>query len=354
MREGFQELGYQVETIWGNTAERNRRFRTVQRQIESGIDYEFAYSETSTMPTLLTERDDLPTNPFVDYAFLRVCHGNRIPLGLFYRDVYWQFDLYRRKLAWYKRLVTIPLYHLDLYAYGRWVDTLFLPSMQMLKHVQHWPQKKAVHELSPGGVLSNLGSEAPGNQGLRLFYVGATSPPLYDIGNLLEGVYKAVQADTQIRLTICCPEADWHQRPQRYNNWLGNWVKVVHLSGEETQKLYSQQDVAVAYRVPSPYLEFAMPVKVFEALGHGKPILTMDGTVVSDFVRANQCGWSVAPDPSDLSRLLQRLSNDPEKVKEKARISRNLRHKHTWAKRAELVASLLSTQGAANRKRDRD
>jgi hypothetical protein len=143
-------------------------------------------------------------------------------------------------------------------------------------------------------------------------------------------------------LTICCPESDWHARPQAYNNWLGHWLTVVHLTGEEAQKLYETQDAAAVYRVPSRYLEFAMPIKVFEALGHGKPIITVNGTVVSDFVKEHRCGWSIGPRPQDLSDLLLRLADKPEEVEEVKRISRQVRPEHTWAKRAERVASLLT------------
>jgi glycosyltransferase involved in cell wall biosynthesis len=74
----------------------------------------------------------------------------------------------------------------------------------------------------------------------------------------------------------------------------------------------------------------------------------MNGTVVSDFVEENRCGWSVAPDPVDLAGLLQRLANGSEEVEAVTRISRRIRLEHTWAKRAERVASLLIEASEAN------
>jgi glycosyltransferase involved in cell wall biosynthesis len=349
MYEGFEELGYQVDRIWGSAEQRREQIRTVKDKLASGVHYDFAYSETSTMPTLATECHHLPTTPLVDYSLFRLLQTSGIPLGLFYRDVYWRFELYRRNTQWYKRLVTVPLYHLDLIVYRYLVDVLFLPSLRMSRHISHWPRRKPVYALPPGGVLYDTGANESDKPELRLFYVGGVGPPLYDIGNLLEAVYRAVKAGSRLLLTICCPETAWLQRPSEYDSWLGDWLSVVHLSGERLQALYEIQDVAVIYRMPSPYLEFAMPVKLFEALGHGKPILTMNGTVVSEFVQENQCGWSVEPDPASLANLLQHLVRRPEKVRKAEEVSRCLRLDHTWAKRAEKVASILCSVGTARR-----
>jgi len=349
LRAGFEQIGYQVDTIWGYGAERKRAIEIAKQNVRSGGRYDFLYSESSTMPTMLTEKHHFPSYPCLDFAFFRFCCRNKIPVGLFYRDVYWQFDRCRRSIRWYKRLVTVPCYHLDLLAYRHWVDVLFLPSVQMSSYVHYWPKEKPIYALPPGGVLAGGDSVPPRIQKLRLLYIGGVCSPLYDIGNLLEGVHRAVLAGANIHLTICCPREHWEARPMFYNDWLGGWLTVVHLSGTEAQEMYQHHDIAMVYRVSTPYLEFAMPVKVFEALGQGKPIITMNSTVVSEFIQEQGCGWNVSPESDALAGLLQRLAGRPQEVAEKTRVTQRVRVEHTWAKRAERAASILTAIGRTKR-----
>jgi glycosyltransferase involved in cell wall biosynthesis len=348
MLSGFQEIGYQVDTIWGHAADRQRALDAVKRNVKAGVRYGFLYSESSTMPTLLTENNHLPVHPFLDFGLFRFCQHAGIPVGLFYRDVHWRFEQYRRHVSWYKRVLTLPCYHLDLLAYRQWVDVLFLVHRRMLKYMRLWPQGKPVHELPPGGKTVRIGPGPSGGH-LSLLYVGGVRPPLYDIGNLLDGVHRAVQGGVAVRLTICCPEEQWQARPESYDSWTGDWLTAVHLSGDDLQALYRQHHIAMVYLVPSPYFDFAIPVKLLEAIGFGRPVIAVEGTAISDFVRQEGCGWAVSADPAALVALLRNLQTTPERIEEKTQITQHIRPNHTWAKRAEQVADILTTVGEAKR-----
>ncbi len=350
MLAGFKEVGYQVDTVWGHAADRKRSIETVQRNVEAGVQYDFLYSESSTMPTILTESNHLPTHPLLDFGLFRFCKRTGVPIGLFYRDVHWQFEQYRQRVGWYKRILTFPLYYLDLWAYRQWVDVLFLVHMKMLKYVRLWPHRKPVHELPPGGNIVELDRVQSRGQ-LRLFYVGGAIPPLYDVSNLLEGVHQAVQGGLDVHLTICCPADQWQARPKQYDMWTGDWLTVVHVSGESLQALYQEHHIAMVYLVPPPYFDFAMPVKVPEAIGFGRPLIAVEPTAAADFVRREKCGWTVSSDPKALSVLLRELQADPAQVEEKTQIIEHVRHEHTWAKRAEQVANTLIAVGEASRHR---
>ena len=64
----------------------------------------FLYSESSTMPTSLTEPHHMPTHPFLDFSFFYFCKRNGIKIGLFYRDIYWKFEIYKEKVHGIKYL----------------------------------------------------------------------------------------------------------------------------------------------------------------------------------------------------------------------------------------------------------
>lgn len=64
MIEAFERLGYEVILIEGNASQRKKRIKEIKHNIRKGVTYDFLYSESSTMPTLLTEKHHCPTHPF--------------------------------------------------------------------------------------------------------------------------------------------------------------------------------------------------------------------------------------------------------------------------------------------------
>lgn len=342
MIRGFEEIGYQVDKVWGYASSRKKSIKDIKNRISSGIKYDFLYAESSTMPTLLTEHHHLPLYPRLDFGFFKFCRHHGIPIGLFYRDVHWQFEQYRVKISWYKQLITRLFYNIDLILYHRHVDVLFLPSRKMFEYIRFWPHQKPFYELPPGGNARNLEDARPSNT-LRLFYVGGVIPPLYDITNLLQGVSLATQEGLDVCLTVCCPYHQWQNRPRRYNRWNGEWLSIVHASGPELEPLYQQHDLAMLYLIPCPYYNLAMPVKAFEAIGFGKPLITVSGTAIGNFVKKQGCGWTVGMEARDLVGLFHKIINNLNIISEKSRVVKKIRFEHTWKSRAKKVQSKLST-----------
>ena len=70
MLEAFRQLGYEVDVVAGYSSERKKIIKKIKQKIENGVKYDFIYSESSTMPTVLTDKHHLPLNPFLDFGFL--------------------------------------------------------------------------------------------------------------------------------------------------------------------------------------------------------------------------------------------------------------------------------------------
>jgi glycosyltransferase involved in cell wall biosynthesis len=342
MRAGFEQIGYVVDTIWGKGEQRKRAIEVVKKNIESGIHYDFAYSESHTLPTFLTVRRYAPAYLFTDYSFFSLCQNAGIPLGLFYRDVHWRFDVYRQKISWFKQLVTMLFFHLDLLAYRQWVDVLFLPDMRMLRYVRFWPAFKPAYALPSGCIVDIQDHPDTHTNHLNLLYVGGVGTSLYDIRNLLEGVSYAVQQGVSVHLTICCRREEWASRPPDYDQWSGNWLTIVHNAGEELRQLYQTHDIALIYSRSHPYRAFAMPFKLFEAIGAGLPLIVTGDTAVGDFVNQWDCGWVIEEHPLQLTELLHRLAEHRQEMKDKAKNVRRIQQQHTWASRARQVADVLT------------
>lgn len=198
-------------------------------------------------------------------------------------------------------------------------------------------------ELFPGGVIV---SEKPDQQNtkwpvddLYLFYVGGVTPPLYD----LRPLFDAVRGMEGISLTLCCRDAEWEQVKSYYAPIDESKVCIVHANGEGLKTYYWHADLfALIWRV-NPYLSFAMPVKIFEALGYGVPILTTDGTEASRFVAKEGIGWVVST-MDELRELLSYLKTNPQAIAEKRRRVETVREHHTWQVRAQMVANILTRE----------
>lgn len=330
----FEQLGFGVQSVTGYGAERKKQIAKITSEIEAGRSFDFAYSESHTIPTLLTEPHHLPTYPLLDFGFLRTLRTKNIPVGLYYRDIHWRFSQYRT-LAWHKKLVTVPFYHYDWLEYRRSVDHLFLPSKGMAAHLPSRWSQDSLSALPPGSDIQPMREQRHEiEQPLRLFYVGGVTPPLYN----LQPLFDFTKGLDSLTLTLCCREQEWLKQKLHYEE--RDDMTVVHASGGDLNPHYSQADLFVMLWKPHPYLDFAMPVKTFEAMAHGVPIITTAGTEVARFVEAEAVGW-VVNSADEFRQLIGTLYQHPEKLEQKREWVKKVREKHSWQARAQQIAETL-------------
>ncbi len=94
MMEAFRSLGIEVDVVSGYSSERAAAISRIERGLRQGVHYAFMYGESSTEPTLLTDRHHLPLHPTLDFGFFARLKARAVPLGVFYRDIYWRFPGY--------------------------------------------------------------------------------------------------------------------------------------------------------------------------------------------------------------------------------------------------------------------
>jgi len=341
MMKAFESIGYEVEPVVGYGAERRKAINKIKRAVKQGKQYDFIYSESSTMPTLLTESHHYPTYPFLDFGFFKWAKRNSIPIGLFYRDIYWKFSMYADEVSWTKRAISIPSYNYDWSLYKRLLDHLFLPSVKMQSALPSEWTNAGISALPPACDFKLNVKERMRvvSNDLSLFYVGGVAPPGYD----LRPLFQTINGLEGIHLTLCCREQEWEAMSVLYNPIEKNIVEIVHVSGSALQAYYEQSDIFVMIRSPHEYLDFAMPVKVFESLGYGVPILTIDGTEAARFVKQEGIGW-VVQSIDEASSMLEYLRDHREELDEMKRHVSEVRLRHTWEERARQVAQTLTNK----------
>jgi glycosyltransferase involved in cell wall biosynthesis len=338
--QAFKSLGHEVEPIIGYGAERQQAMRRVLEDQSRGRRYDFVYSEARSIPTLLTEPHRLPRFPLLDFRFLRTLRNAGVPVGLFYRDVFWRFDMYRTMLPWLGRVTTVPLYWYDWYWYRRVVDHLFLPSMGMAPHLPTDWFADRCSALPPGALLPT--TECDRNDvtadpsPLRLLYVGGVKPPSYDLRPLLA----VLKQTPDIFLTLCCRLPEWGECQSLYAPLLTDRVEIVHLSGDALADQYARSDVFGLLWEPGEYLDFAVPVKLFESVGYGLPILTLKGTEAARIVETEGLGW-VVDDVGQARDQLLALCQDRGQLAAVGQHVLAARARHTWEQRARRVAETL-------------
>ncbi len=291
--QAFQDLGYAVDVVSGPKAEREKVMQAVAARLERGERYAFCYAESSVLPTMLTEKSQKPFYPFVDFDFFRLLKERGVPLGLFYRDIYWRFPFHMRTLPLFTRMRRIFFHHLDFWYYGRLLDRLFLPSVK-LAYLLPERLRRICLECPPGhDVEGPVERPAPTrSEDLSILYVGGVSTPVYDISPLM-------RLGARFPVTICCRVEEWRQYAPYYADLAAN-VRVVHLSGEDLRRAYAGHSLSAILRVDHEYLSFAAPLKLYEAVGQNIPLLVSRGSAAAEFVERNGIGWCVDNSFADL------------------------------------------------------
>ena len=346
MRQAFADLGYRIMDVTGYAAQRRRAMARVRAAIAAGSRIEFVYSENATIPNALTESRHLPVHPVLDAAFFRHCRRSGVPVGVFYRDVYWRFPRFREGINPILEAGLQVAYRSELMAFDKVGLHLFLPSQAMAppppRHVPHVDRARmsalppGAPDVEPSGAC---GQDDGGDDGgdLELLFVGV----LQD-NYRLDACLRAVTSTPGTRVTLCVRQETWEASREHYAPLLPEGrAQVVHRSGPELEPLYRRADLGVLFSEPNPYWDFAVPYKLYEYLAHELPVIAVRGTQTGRLVEEMGVGWVLDYDAGALSDLLRRLREAPEEIEAVRRRMREVLPDQTWKARARTVAQVL-------------
>ena len=336
MVTAFRNIGYEVELVSGYAKERKEILKRIFEETKRGRVFDFAYSESSTAPSLISKRNIL--NPLLDYHFFSWCRNHSIPIGLYFRDIHWKFGM-NKFTPRTKHAIAVLLYWYDWLVYLMTLDFIFLQSLQMkYALLTKWPENRLA-TLPPGcHIIKNNGHHNNRKESLqlKLFYVGGVTPPLYDLRTMIN----AVSREDDVVLTICCRRDEWKDVQSYYKDIDFTKTKIVHVSGKGLNLYYQEADVFLLMWRQNPYLDFVLPVKLFESIGHGVPILTTKGTESGRFVEKEKIGWVISLDK--INEFLSFLKTHPDEITAKRNRVDDVRETHTWEVRARTVVETLS------------
>lgn len=336
MIRAFEKHGYQVTLVTGYGKERKKNIKVVKQKIKAGIKFDFLYSESSTQPTLLTEKNHLPIYPFLDFEFFKFCKDKGIKIGLFYRDIYWLFPEYGVSLSLFKRNIAKFFYYYDLKKYNDLVDIVYLPSYEMAKYIPTVTQNK-FKPLPPGHDANKTKELKAIDEPIELLYIGGLGSH-YQMHKL----FSVLKKFPKIHFTLCTRENEWQRVQEEYNIATDN-ISIVHKNGDDLKELYQKAHIAMLFVKPLEYREFAAPVKLYEYIGEEKPIIASMGTLAGDLIKENDIGWSLEYSEEVLEEFFNNLLERRSVIFEKIKNIKKIKYKDSWEERAKEVQKDLSS-----------
>lgn len=331
MYRAFQELGYEVTLIAGAADKRLAMYKEIPFSEER---YAFCYCEVSTYPL----------HPFVDYHILSGIWKRGIPIGIYYRDAYWKFaDYFNYKGL--KRLELIMRYHSDLFFLSRIASVLFFPS-ESLASLFNLRVPKIV--LPPGGECKLVGSR-PASP-LKAVYVGGVSER-YGTDIMLRALKSVNQKNIHVTLDLVCRKNELENLPQRTKELLqARWVNIHHVSGDNLPPIYARCNIALIPIIKDSYNDLALPVKLFEYLSFGLPVVATACREMQNFIESNGCGIICMDNAQSISEALIFLVEHSEILQRlSSRAIETINNGNLWTDRAKTVARNLQHSTPENK-----
>ncbi|MEG0371692.1 MAG: glycosyltransferase [Clostridium sp.] len=340
--QAFKNIGYEVDVVSGYAADRKQKINKIKENINNGAKYDFLYAENYTEPTLLTQSHHLPTHPFLDFGFFKFCKDNGIKIGLFYRDVYWRFDIYKQSVGTLKTAVATTFFKYDLRKYNELLDVLYFSDDKMYEYLP-FDFKGKIDELPPGIDTSiNKASEARETQDngkIQIFYVGGIGE-LYN----MEKLFEAVSITDNVFLTVCCREGEWKSWKPKYEKHLNDRITIIHKSGKDLIPHMEGADLLSLYFEPVEYRTICVGVKMYEYMTYKRPLLSTKNTSMGNTVENYGIGYNIEYSVEELVKLFNELKNDKSLLNEKINKIEEIFDNHTWEARARKVARDLSKE----------
>ncbi|HCB99740.1 MAG TPA: hypothetical protein DEP42_00735 [Ruminococcaceae bacterium] len=323
MAKAFENLGYDVQILSGLQNRRWERWKRVWklwRSIRNDLP-DFCYVEPPSGPFF----------NFCDHLLLLWLRSAGVPLGLFYRDAYWLFaDWWGVKGI--KRFWLILMQRFDLFIFHLACNILFFPTKSMADLFQF--RQKGV--LPPAGINMVEPAHKPVRKAL---YVGGVSV-FYGTDMLLEAFsILNEEMHCSVHLNVVCREKEMGELFEPY---LGRaWLSVLHRSGDEAlAPLYADCDMALYPSRPDRYMDFCMPVKLFEYLSRALPIVCTNCKEAAGFVEENGIGIVSPFNAKEYALAVSDLYSHPDRlVKMREQCIKVLQEKHGWEHRAAEAAT---------------
>jgi hypothetical protein len=266
-----------------------------------------------------------------DVAFLGLSRALGIPVVTYVRDAYQLFPEYYSRDTLKRRLGAAA----------------FLPSLRALAAVSSrlaFPTSglaEAVLGPDANAILLPPGAPPPmdvsrSSTARRILYVGDARLPANGADRLISAVETARSAGVDLGLDIVSRPGQGPSRPHP------PWLRVHRAEGPGIHALLPD---VIATAIPRPrnrYNDLALPIKLFDYLSYGRPLLVTDCTEQARVVTDADAGLVTRDDPAAMAEALVRLATaPPDRVSRWSANAAAAARAASWADRARTILGVL-------------
>lgn len=269
-----------------------------------------------------------------DLAFLAVARARRIPILTYVRDAQQLFPEYYAATS-FKRRASRALFLPATRALMRLSTSVAFPSVGLATAVLGEDELAQGATLLPPGVrLADAPPLDPDARGI--LFVGGLRYPAHGGAILLQAMERARAGGAD--LTLICVS-----RPgEEPGGTLPAWLRVVRAEGAEIDALLPEVLACITPRRRTPYNDLAVPIKVMEYLGYGRPLIVTDALETAAIVEAAGCGVVVQDTAEGLAKGIEAVATAaPEQLQRWADAARRAAAANSWSARADRILELL-------------
>lgn len=198
-----------------------------------------------------------------------------------------------------------------------------------------------LQELMNGNVQSEQADSIKDSDKKRVVYLGG----IY----LLRGIKEMIQSvervndkhNVEFRLGGSFAPASLENEVKKMSGW-----KHVNFLGflnrQQVKDELSQANVGLVLLHPEPRFVVSYPIKLFEYMSAGLPVIASNFPLWEDIVRENECGICVDPlNIEEIAKAIESILNNPEKAVEMGRNGRKaVENRYNWEKESERLIEL--------------
>lgn len=328
MYDAFLDLGIDVKLLEGQHNRRKER-RSKVREILDWLNNntpDFCYVEP-------------PSGPFfnyIDLILLKKLREKGVPIGLFFRDLHWLYPEfgggYGSKI---KRTIIGAMHRRDLRCFRKCCDIVYTPGEKTGEILRNLGMKK-VKSLPPGGAISPMTDD---NFSLKNYiYLGGTS---YEYGGLrlLDAFKRINKEETKANLIFIVNKDD----EVDLTEYEYPWLKIVHtFNRNEIEAYYGQATYAMIPFRRVAYMDLAVPIKLFEYIGYGIPVISTDCEEISRILSFFNCGILSDDSIEGMAKVVESTLSDQELYKRLKGNTVKASKENKWLDRAARVVADLT------------
>jgi glycosyltransferase involved in cell wall biosynthesis len=269
-----------------------------------------------------------------DFLFLALARAIGLTVVTYVRDAYQLFPEYYPVSSWRRRAsraLFLPVFR----TLARVSSVVAVPSRGLARALfGEGELARAAALLPPGARLPDMPALDPAAR--ALLYVGSLAHGATGSELLLDAMARARERGVDLRLVCVVPAGQGPAEPHP------DWLQLVRGGDEEIVRLLPGVRATVTPRLRTPYNDLAIPIKVMEYLGYGRPLLVTDATETAAMVNQAGCGLVVPATVEGLADGMVAVAEAPaDQLVQWGEAARRAAEAHSWDRCAEQILGLL-------------